>query len=146
MAGDRLQAIYEKLASALFACNRRWRPWRSREMAELLELPWQPANVEDRLLRAAVATGHDRAAFEDRAAAVRGLFEDMVKHLVDEGLYGSDPISERQGIRFPNCCVVSSRRVRERSVLPRPSPRWPRLLPTWHLRLARPHSSGQVGR
>lgn len=94
VAGDRLQAIYEKLVRALFACNQKWRPWRSREMATLLRLSWQPVGLEDRLLRAAIATGHDRAAFEDRASALRALFEDLVAHLVAEGLYGSDPISE----------------------------------------------------
>lgn len=39
IAHDRLQAAYEYLIQALFAYNRRWQPWRNREMTALLALP-----------------------------------------------------------------------------------------------------------
>jgi hypothetical protein len=42
IAFDRLQAAYEYLVQALFAYNRRWCPWRNREMSILLTLPWLP--------------------------------------------------------------------------------------------------------
>lgn len=93
-ASDRLQAVYEGLARALFAYNRQWRPWRSREMTELLELAWLPAEFADLIMTAAVAAGHDRDDYIRRADALRQLSGELQRRLVADGVYGDDPVSE----------------------------------------------------
>jgi predicted nucleotidyltransferase len=95
VAGDRLQAVYEYLAKALFAYNRRWRGWRNREMSALLRLPWLPERFDQRILAAAVAAGHDRAAYLGRAETLRQLSDELIGQLVDDGIYGADtPVDE----------------------------------------------------
>jgi hypothetical protein len=94
MAHDRLHAAYGYLAQALFACNRRWRPWRNREMASLLALPWLPEGFAGRVLAALNAPSLDYDGYMSRVAALRGLFEDVLARLVAEGVYAGDPIGE----------------------------------------------------
>jgi hypothetical protein len=94
VAHDRLHAAYDTLAQTLFACNRRWRPWRNREMPYLLALPWLPQGFGERVLTALNAPGHDETAYYERVRALRALFAEIVARLVAEGLYGEDPIGE----------------------------------------------------
>jgi predicted nucleotidyltransferase len=95
VAGDRLQAVYEYFVKALFAYNRQWRGWRNREMSAVLRLPWLPEGFEQQVLAAAVAGGHGRAAYLERAGVLRELSERLVRRLVDDGIYGSgDPVDE----------------------------------------------------
>ncbi|GAB3408285.1 nucleotidyltransferase domain-containing protein [Flindersiella endophytica] len=95
VAGDRLQAVYEYVVKALFAYNRRWRGWRNREMSAVLRLPWLPEGFEQRILGAAVAGGHDLAAYLERAGVLRELSERLIGRLVDDGVYGSgEPVDE----------------------------------------------------
>lgn len=95
VAGDRLQAVYENLARALFAYNRHWRGWRNREMSALLRLPWLPERFDQQVLAAAVAAGHDRTAYLERADALRRLADELIGRLVEDGVYGAgDPGSE----------------------------------------------------
>lgn len=94
IASDRLQAIYEHFVQALFAYNKKWRIWRTREMSALLQLPWLPADTEEHIQAAAISAGHDRVAYLARAAAIRHLFDQLVQRMVADGLYGDDPDSE----------------------------------------------------
>jgi len=89
-AHDRLAAAYDCLVQALFAGNRRWRPWRNREMSYLLALPWLPDDFEARVLSALNAPAHDPAGYAARVAALRGLFADILARLVADGDYPAD--------------------------------------------------------
>ena len=93
-AHDRLQAAYEYLVQALFAYNRRWRPWRNREMSSLLALPWLPEGFANRVLGAVSTSSLDYAGYLTRVDSLRGLFQDLTNHLVTDGEYGDDVISE----------------------------------------------------
>lgn len=94
IAHDRLQAAYDYLVQALFAYNRCWRPWRSREMSSLLALPWLPEGFADRLPGAMLAASLDRAGYVSRVACLQGLFQDLIDRLVRGDEYGEDVIGE----------------------------------------------------
>ena len=94
IAHDRLQAAYEYLVQALFAYNRRWRPWRNREMSSLLALPWLPEGYANRVLGTLSTLSLDYAGYLTRVDSLRGLFQDLTNRLVTEGEYGDDVISE----------------------------------------------------
>jgi len=94
IAHDRLNAAYEYLAQALFAYNRRWRPWRNREMSYLLQLPWLPTHFAARVLPATNAPSLDRAGYDARVEVLRGLFNDFLTLLLAEEVYTEKPISE----------------------------------------------------
>lgn len=94
IAHDRLQAAYNYLVQGLFAYNRRWRPWRNREMTALLKLPWLPKNFEERVVTAINPPSHDYAGYRARVATLRTLFSELVQQLQAENFYGDDPISE----------------------------------------------------
>jgi hypothetical protein len=94
MAHDRLQAAYEYLAQALFAYNRRWRPWRNCEMSSLLSLPWLPVGFTSRVQGASSSSSFDQAGYLNRVDHLRGLFQDLIHRLVTDGEYGDDAISE----------------------------------------------------
>jgi hypothetical protein len=94
IAHDRLQAAYEYLVQALFAYNRRWRPWRNREASSLLALPWLPEGFADRVLVALNAPACDYTGYLTRMDALRALFQDLTNRLVADGEYGDDVIGE----------------------------------------------------
>lgn len=94
IAFDRLNSAYDWLAQALFAVNSQWRPWRNREMAALLELPWLPNAFGQLGLIAIAGVGHDWDGYVTRAAALKTLFEGVLKRSIEVGIYSSDPISE----------------------------------------------------
>ena len=94
IAYDRLQAAYEYLVQALFAYNRRWRPWRNREMSSLLTLPWLPEDFANRVQGALSASSLDHAGYMNRLDCLRDLFQDLTNRLVSDGEYGDDVISE----------------------------------------------------
>jgi hypothetical protein len=94
IAHDRLQAAYDYLVQALFAYNRRWRPWRNREMSYLLALPWLPAGFAERVLPALNAPSLDRDGSMARVETLRTLFADLLTQLLAEGVYTEDPIGE----------------------------------------------------
>jgi hypothetical protein len=91
---DRLQAAYEYLVQALFAYNRRWRPWRNREMTSLLALPWLPEDFANRVPVAWSISSQDYAGYMNRVEVLRSLFQDLTTRLVNDGLYGDDLIGE----------------------------------------------------
>jgi predicted nucleotidyltransferase len=94
VAHDRLLAAWETLLSALFGLNRRWRPWRSREMTALLALPWMPDGFADLVAAALAPQGEGMAAYAARTEALRALYRDLVAHLVACGDYAGDPVGE----------------------------------------------------
>ncbi len=94
IAHDRLNAAYTHLVQALFAYHRRWRPWRNLEMTALLDLPWLPEDFETRYLDAMHATSLDDEGYTARVEALRGLFRDLLNHLVKNGEYDEAPIRE----------------------------------------------------
>ncbi len=94
IAHDCLQAAYHYLVQALFASNRRWRPWRNREMQSLLTLPWLPEGFVHRVLSALNAPSPDYPGYLARVDALQRLFEDLVCCLTADGEYGEDAISE----------------------------------------------------
>jgi hypothetical protein len=94
IALDRLEAAYCYLVQALFALNRRWQPWRNREMQHLLALPWLPDNFGERVVTAANAPSLDFAGFEERAKALKDLFNDVLSRLIDQGDYSPTPVDQ----------------------------------------------------
>lgn len=94
IAHDRLQAAYDCLVQALFACNRQWRTWRNREMSALLTLPWLPEDFAERVLVAANAPSPDHDGYQARVASLRGLFDDVLAQLVANGDYSPTPIDQ----------------------------------------------------
>jgi hypothetical protein len=94
IAHDRLNAAYDELVRALFAYNRRWRPWRSREMSSLLRLPWLPGQFREQVLTALTAPGRDEAGFMARVAVLNQFFEALMAQVTADGLYGQDVIGE----------------------------------------------------
>lgn len=94
IADDRLQAAYVYLVQALFAINRRWRPWRNREMSYLLSLPWLPQGFGERVRGVVSSPSLEYAGYMSRADGLRSLFEDVLTHLADDDSYGKDAISQ----------------------------------------------------
>lgn len=91
VAHDRLQSAYGYLVQGLFAYNRRWRPWRNREMTALLALPWLPARFQETVFEAAIAQGHDKTAYLARASTLRRLLAQLVGQLRESGGLRSRP-------------------------------------------------------
>jgi predicted nucleotidyltransferase len=94
IAHDRLQAAYHHLVQALFALNRRWQPWRNRQMEALLALPWLPDRFTDRVLVAANAPSLLEEGYQARSDALRSLFDDLLVHLTEIGDYSHAPIDQ----------------------------------------------------
>lgn len=93
-AHDRLQAAYQCLLNGLFAYNKRWMPWRNRQMDSLLRLSWLPLDFAERVLLAANAPGHDYDAYMARAGELKAMFDEFLTRVVDDGLYSATPIDQ----------------------------------------------------
>lgn len=93
-AFDRLSAAYRYLVQALFAYNRRWQIWRNREMPALLQLPWLPADFENRVLVAANAPSLDEAGYLARSAMLKELFQELLTELIECGDYSHMPVDQ----------------------------------------------------
>jgi hypothetical protein len=89
-----VHAAYDYLVQALFAYNRRWRPFRSRELSDLLNLPWLPERFEEQLLLATNALSVTQEGYQQRAAVLRYYFNDLVVKCQQDGLYGENAVSE----------------------------------------------------
>lgn len=94
VALDRAQAGYEALIRGLFAYNRRWRPWRTREMTYVLMLPWLPPDCATRIMLALSGPSLDLKGYCQRFSALNELRDDLLAQLADEPAYGSDPIRQ----------------------------------------------------
>ena len=93
-AFDRLNVACDALMQALFVLNRRWRPWRNREMSALLRLPWLPREFERRALTALTAPSQTHEGYKAREVVLKALFDEVLVELQREKFYGDDPISE----------------------------------------------------
>jgi hypothetical protein len=82
------------LVQALFALNRRWQPWRSREMSYLLRLPWLPDGFAEDVLVLLNAPAHDYSGYQLRGATLAGYFQAVMDKLVQDKCYTGDPVSE----------------------------------------------------
>ncbi len=94
IALDRLEAAYHYLVQALFAFNRRWRPWRNREMQILLQMPWLPDHFAERALIAANAPSLDYDGYLTRINMLRDLFQELMSKLIENGDYSNTPIDQ----------------------------------------------------
>ena len=94
VAHDRMQAAYDHLVSALFAYNRRWRPWRDREMSYLLSLNWLPEAFADRVVDALNAPSLGHSGYQARVTCLRKLWNELTSHLQADGMYAEDPVGE----------------------------------------------------
>lgn len=94
LAHDRLQAAYDHLVQALFALNRKWRPWRNREMTALLHLPWLPEGFAERALTALCPPSQGYAGYIARAERLQEMFAAILGKLMTEGTYGEDAVGE----------------------------------------------------
>jgi predicted nucleotidyltransferase len=93
-AHDRLNDAYEQLIGAIFACNRKWRPWRSREQSHMVRLNWLPTLLQQDATRLVVPSVSSQAGYLDRANALRRCFAELQSRCQEERLYDKDPISE----------------------------------------------------
>lgn len=94
VAHNRLSSAYKYLVQAIFAYNGRWRPWHNREMAVMLNLPWLPDNFSERIFQGSYASSMDEVGYLSRLSALIGLFDDLQKRLIADGLYSKDILNE----------------------------------------------------
>jgi predicted nucleotidyltransferase len=94
IAHYRLHSAYDYLMQALFAYNRRWRTFRSRELSDLLTLPWLPERFEEQLLLATNAISETRDGYQQRVTILRHFFNALVSKCQQDGLYGVNAVKE----------------------------------------------------
>jgi predicted nucleotidyltransferase len=94
LAHDRLQAAFQYLARALFALNRRWMPWRNRQMDNLMRLSWLPEDFNERILGASNAPSLDFEGYMGRVRVLKSLFDDLLAQIVADGSYSIAPIDQ----------------------------------------------------
>ena len=94
IAHYRLHSAYDYLTQALFAYNRRWRTLRSRELSDLLKLPWLPEKFDEQLILATNALSVTKAGYQERVAILHHFFNELVTTCQQEGIYGGDAVSE----------------------------------------------------
>lgn len=94
VAHYRLHSAYDYLTQALFAYNRRWRTLRSREIPDLLKLPWLPERFDEQLLLATNALSVTKDGYQQRVATLQHFFNELVTECQRAGLYGGDAVSE----------------------------------------------------
>jgi len=94
IAHYRLHSAYDYLMGGLFAYNRRWRSWRSRELSDLLNLPWLPERFDEQLLLAMNALSVTQEGYQQRVTVLRFCFDELVAKCQQDGLYGENAVSE----------------------------------------------------
>ena len=94
VAHYRLHSAFDYLVQALFAYNRRWRTIRSRELTDLLKLPWLPEKFDEQLVIATNALSATKDEYHRRAAILRQFFSELVSQCQQDGLYGVNAVSE----------------------------------------------------
>ncbi|HEY9528578.1 MAG TPA: nucleotidyltransferase domain-containing protein [Anaerolineales bacterium] len=94
VAHSRLHSAFDYLTQALFAYNRRWRTWRSREIPDLLKLPWLPERFDEQLLLATNALSVTKDGYQQRVATLQRFFQELLTECQQAGMYGSDAVSE----------------------------------------------------
>lgn len=93
-AHARLHSAWDYLVQAIFAYNCRWRTWRSRELSHLVNLPWLPDGLAAQMLGAMNALSETEAGYRRRLEILQALFNQVITRFQEDGLYGSNPISE----------------------------------------------------
>ncbi len=94
VAHYRLHAAYDYLIQALFAYNRRWRTFRSRELADLLTLAWLPAQFEEHAFLMMNAPSKMLDGYQQRAAVLRQHFDQLLVQCKQDNLFGEDAVDE----------------------------------------------------
>jgi hypothetical protein len=94
IAHYRLHSAFDYLVQALFAYNYRWRTLKSRELSDLLKLPWLPEVFDEQLLLATNALGGTQDGYQQRVRLLQHFFNELVTKCQADGLYGDRPVSE----------------------------------------------------
>ena len=94
VAHYRLHTAFDYLLQAIFAYNRRWRTLRSRELTDLLQLPWLPNKFDEQLLKLTNALTETKAGYLARANLLKSCFAEVVSICQQDGLYGSSAVNE----------------------------------------------------
>ena len=94
IAHYRLHSAYDYLMQALFAYNRRWRTWRSREIPDLLKLPWLPEKFNEQLILATNALSVTKDGYQRRVTILQNFFNELVSKCQQDEIYGGDAVSE----------------------------------------------------
>jgi hypothetical protein len=92
-AQDRLNAAYEYLVEALFALNRQWRPWRSRQTKPLLSLGWLPKGFANSFTSVCTTPCSGFEGYKDRYYRLQGALGEMVREISRDPKYQPEPIS-----------------------------------------------------
>jgi nucleotidyltransferase-like protein len=94
IAHYRLHSAYDYLTQALFAYNRRWRTLRSRELSDLLKLPWLPEKFDEQLIFATNALSVTKDGYHERVTILHHFFNELVTKCQQDGIYSGDAVSE----------------------------------------------------
>jgi len=94
IAHYRLHAAFESLVQGLFAYNYRWRTLKSRELPDLLKLPWLPEKLDEQLLLATNALEGTQDGYQQRVKLLQHFFNELVTQCQADGLYGDRPVNE----------------------------------------------------
>lgn len=94
VAHDRLNVAYDYVVQLLFAYNKRWRTWKTREMTTLLQLPWLPQSSDECGLDALAAPSSDYHGYSARVKGLLRIFNETMDQLTRDGTYGKDQVSE----------------------------------------------------
>jgi hypothetical protein len=94
IAHYRLHSAYDYLTQALFAYNRHWRTLRSRELPDLLKLPWLPQKFDEQLILATNALSVTKDGYQRRVTTLQQFFNELMTKCRQDGIYGGDAVSE----------------------------------------------------
>ena len=94
VAHYRLHSAHDYLTQALFAYNRRWRTLRSREISDLLKLPWLPEKFDEQLILATNALSLTKDGYQHRVRILQYFFKALMTKCRQDGIYGDDAVSE----------------------------------------------------
>ena len=94
LAHYRLHSAYDYLTQALFAYNRRWRTLRSRELSDLLKLPWLPEKFDEQLILATNALSVTKVGYQERVTILRHFFNELVTKCQQDEIYGGEAVRE----------------------------------------------------
>lgn len=94
VAHYRLHSACEYLVQGLFAYNRQWRTFRSRELADLFKLQWLPNQFEDQFLLATNALSENHEGYQQRVTVLNQFFKALAAQCQQDGTYGKDVVGE----------------------------------------------------
>jgi len=94
IAHYRLHSAFDYLAQALFAYNRCWRTVRSRELSDLLKLPWLPEKFDEQVILATNAISMTKDDYQQRAMVLHQFFDELVTQCQQDKIYGGNAVSE----------------------------------------------------